>query len=106
VFQADLAVNVPHFAVKHGAERMLAAMSCGATILRPTYFIDNEAMVKDVILQHGVYSKPIGGRGLAMVDARDLAAIELVRRETSPNKLPNEILPVRSGRKIIMNERR
>jgi hypothetical protein len=29
-------------------------MDFGATILRPTYFIDNEAMVKDVILQHGV----------------------------------------------------
>src|SRR6478735_7047912 len=55
VFDADCAVNVPHFAVKSGAERMLEAMNFGATILRPTYFIDNEAMVKDVILQHGVY---------------------------------------------------
>ena len=54
VFDADRAVNVPHFAVKSGAERMLEAMGFGATILRPTYFIDNEAMVKDVILQHGV----------------------------------------------------
>ena len=95
VFQADLAVNVPHFAVKHGAERMLEAMGFGATILRPTYFIDNEAMVKDVILQHGVYPMPIGGRGLAMVDARDIAevaAIELVRRHDAPGKLPIETI--------------
>ena len=95
VFGADEAVNVPHFAVKSGAERMLAAMEFGATILRPTYFIDNEAMVKDVILQHGVYPMPIGGKGLAMVDARDIAeiaAIELIRRDRAPGKLPLETI--------------
>lgn len=95
VFQADHAVNVPHFAVKSGAERMLEAMGFGATILRPTYFIDNEAMVKDVIVQHGVYPMPIGGKGLAMVDARDIAevaAIELVRRDTAEGKLPIETI--------------
>ncbi|RZL72548.1 MAG: NAD-dependent epimerase/dehydratase family protein, partial [Sphingomonas sp.] len=97
VFQADLAVNVPHFAVKYGAERMLEAMGFGATILRPTYFIDNEVMVKDVILQHGVYPMPIGGKGVAMVDARDIAevaAIELVRRHDAPGKLPIETINV------------
>jgi len=95
VFGADEAVNVPHFAVKRGAERMLEAMSFGATILRPTYFIDNEVMVKDVIFQHGVYPMPIGGKGLAMVDARDIgevAAIELIRRNTAPDLLPIETI--------------
>jgi uncharacterized protein YbjT (DUF2867 family) len=52
VFRADRAVNVPHFAVKSAAERMLEHMGFGATILRPTYFIDNEARVKDAILEH------------------------------------------------------
>lgn len=97
VFDADRAVNVPHFAVKSGAERMLEAMNFGATILRPTYFIDNEAMVKDVILQHGVYPMPIGGKGVAMVDARDIAevaAIELIRRDRAPDKLPIETINV------------
>ncbi|MFS0772946.1 SDR family oxidoreductase [Sphingomonas sp. 1P08PE] len=97
VFDADRAVNVPHFAVKSGAERMLEAMGFGATILRPTYFIDNEAMVKDVILQHGVYPMPIGGKGVAMVDARDIAevaAIELIRRDRAPDKLPIETINV------------
>ena len=97
VFDAGRAVNVPHFAVKSGAERMLEAMNFGATILRPTYFIDNEAMVKDVILQHGVYPMPIGGKGVAMVDARDIAeiaAIELIRRDRAPDKLPIETINV------------
>ncbi len=95
VIHADRFVNVPHFAVKSGAERMLEQMGFSATILRPTYFIDNEVMIKDVILNHGVYPMPIGGKGIAMVDARDIAevaAIELIRREQAPGKLPIEII--------------
>jgi uncharacterized protein YbjT (DUF2867 family) len=97
VFDADRAVNVPHFAVKFGAERMLEQMGFGATILRPTYFIDNEVMVKDVIAQHGVYPMPIGGKGVAMVDARDIAevaAIELIRREDASGTLPTQTINV------------
>jgi uncharacterized protein YbjT (DUF2867 family) len=97
VFGADRAVNVPHFAVKSGAERMLAEMGFGATILRPTYFIDNEAMVKDAILHHGVYPMPIGGKGVAMVDAHDIAevaAIELIRRDQAAEPLPSETINV------------
>lgn len=92
VLHADRFVNVPHFAVKSGAERMIEAMGFSATILRPSYFIDNEHMVRDVIVEHGVYPMPIGGKGIAMVDARDIAevaAIELVRRAKAPGKLPN-----------------
>lgn len=95
VFDADRAVNVPHFAVKSGAERMLKAMDFSATILRPSYFIDNEVMIKDVVLDHGVYPMPIGNKGVAMVDARDIAAvaaIELIRRDEAPAKLPIETI--------------
>lgn len=95
VLGADSAVNVPHFAVKFGAERMLAAMGFGATILRPSYFIDNEAMLKDVILQHGIYPMPLGGKGVAMVDARDIAevaALGLIRRDQAPGRLPSTTL--------------
>src|ERR1700730_9124360 len=91
VIHADRFVNVPHFAVKSGAERMLEAMGFSATILRPSYFIDNELMIKDVIIKHGLYPMPIGNKGVAMVDARDIAevaAIELIRREQAPGKLP------------------
>ncbi|CAN7473258.1 NmrA family NAD(P)-binding protein [Rhizobium sp. LjRoot98] len=95
VFDADRAVNVPHFAVKYGTERMLEAMGFSATILRPAYFIDNEVMIKDVILNYGVYPMPIGSKGVAMVDARDIAevaAIELVRRDRATEKLPSETI--------------
>lgn len=95
VIHAERFVNVPHFAVKSGAERMIQQMGFSATILRPAYFIDNELMIKDVILEHGVYPMPIGGRGVAMVDARDIAevaAIELVRRDQASGKLPLDIV--------------
>jgi len=95
VIHADRFVNVPHFAVKSGAERMIRQMGFSATILRPAYFIDNELTIKDVVLNHGVYPMPIGGRGLAMIDARDIAeiaAIELIRRDQAPDKPPIETL--------------
>ena len=95
VIHSDHFVNVPHFAVKSGAERMIERMGFSATILRPAYFIDNELMIKDVILNHGVYPMPIGSKGVAMVDARDIAevaAIELIRRDRAPGKLPIEAI--------------
>jgi len=107
VFDADRAVNVPHFAVKSGAERMLKAMDFSATILRPTYFIDNEVMIKDVVLNHGVYPMPIGPKGIAMVDARDIAevaAIELIRRDQAPGKLPLETINVVGPDTLTGNE--
>ncbi|MBX5155714.1 MULTISPECIES: NmrA/HSCARG family protein [unclassified Rhizobium] len=95
VIHSERFVNVPHFAVKSGAERMIEAMGFSATILRPAYFIDNELMIKDVIFNHGVYPMPIGSKGVAMVDTRDIAevaAIELIRRDRAPGKLPVETI--------------
>lgn len=95
VIHADRFVNVPHFAVKSGAERMIEQMGFSATILRASYFIDNEHMIKDVIFDHGVYPMPIGGKGIAMVDTRDIAevaAIELVRRAQPRGALPVETI--------------
>lgn len=95
VIHVERFVNVPHFAVKSGAERMIEQMGFSATILRPSYFIDNDLMIKDVIINHGVYSMPIGSKGVAMVDARDIAevaAIELIRRDQAPGKLPTETI--------------
>ena len=91
VIHSDLYVNVPHFAGKFGVERMIEQMGFGATILRPAYYMSNDLTIKDVVLQHGVYPMPIGAKGLAMVDGRDLgeiAAIELIRREQADGPLP------------------
>lgn len=95
VIHSDVYVNVPHFAGKFGVERMLHQMGFNATILRPAYFMDNDLTIKDVVFQYGVYPMPIGSKGLAMIDARDIgeiAALELIRRESSPRPLPTEVI--------------
>ena len=91
VIHADRYVNVPHFAGKFAVERMIETMAMGATILRPAYFMNNDLTIKDVVTGYGVYPMPIGSKGLAMIDARDIgeiAAIALVRRERSAVPLP------------------
>ncbi len=83
VIHSDRYVNVPHFAGKFGVERMLEQMGFAATILRPAYFMNNELTIKDAVTAYGAYPMPIGGKGLAMVDPRDLgeiAAIALIHR--------------------------
>ena len=91
VIHSDRYLNVPHFAGKFGVERMIEQMGLNATILRPAYYMDNEITIKDVVTGYGIYPMPIGAKGLAMIDARDvgeIAAIELLRRERSATPLP------------------
>jgi uncharacterized protein YbjT (DUF2867 family) len=91
VIHCDRYSNVPHFAGKFAVERMIEQLGLNATILRPAYFIDNDLTIKDVITSYGIYPMPIGSKGLAMIDTRDvgeIAAIELLRRENAAGPLP------------------
>ena len=93
VIHSDVYLNVPHFAGKFGVERMIEALGFSATILRPAYFIDDDATITDVVRNYGVYPMPIGSKGLAMIDVRDIgeiAAIELLRRDGAAGPLPLE----------------
>ncbi|MDQ0996062.1 uncharacterized protein YbjT (DUF2867 family) [Phyllobacterium ifriqiyense] len=93
VIHSDIYVNVPHFAGKFGVERMIEQMGMNATILRPAYFIQNDLTIRDVITDYGIYPMPVGDKGLAMIDVRDIAeiaAIELLRREQAPQALPTD----------------
>ena len=90
VIHADKFTNVPHFTGKHTVERMIESLDIPATILRPAYFMQNEAMVQKTIEDYGVYPMPIGAAGVAMIDARDIADIavaELLRRDRAPAAL-------------------
>jgi uncharacterized protein YbjT (DUF2867 family) len=94
VIHSDRYVNVPHFAGKFAVERMIEQMGLNATILRPAYFMNNDLTIKDVVTGYGVYPMPIGSRGLALIDARDIgeiAAIELLRREQAAPLPPDRI---------------
>lgn len=95
VLHSDLYTNVPHFTGKHTVERMIEHFDLPATILRPAYFIQNDAGLKAAVADHGVYPMPVGGVGLSMVDTRDIAevaALELLRRDQAPGPLPRETI--------------
>lgn len=94
VTRSDVFADVPHFASKHAVERMMAQRGIGATVLRPSYFIQNDIGQKEAMLGGGVYVSPIGDKGVSMVDTDDIAEAavrELLRREKSAAPLPTEV---------------
>jgi uncharacterized protein YbjT (DUF2867 family) len=97
VFHSENYTNVPHFIGKYAVERMIAQFEMHATILRPAYFMQNDAKLKNAILQRSIYPMPIGNVGISMIDTRDLAevaALILLRREQATGLLPRETVEV------------
>ncbi|MGD0391674.1 MAG: NmrA family NAD(P)-binding protein [Acidimicrobiales bacterium] len=79
-------VNVAHLNAKFAAERMIEQADLPATILRPTYFAQNDTGLKGALVGGGIYPIALGQHGVSIVDARDVAdadaaVIELLRRE-------------------------
>jgi uncharacterized protein YbjT (DUF2867 family) len=73
VYQADRFPDVPHFIGKHTVERSLQAFDTPFTILRPGYFLQNDAQLKAPLTGAGLYPTPIGTAGIAAVDVQDIA---------------------------------
>lgn len=95
VLNGEQFADVPHFIVKHTIERAIEQLDLPVTVLRPSYFMQNDAGLKDVITGHGVYPMPLGGVGVSMVDIRDIAdiaAASLLRRDRASGALPREII--------------
>jgi Predicted nucleoside-diphosphate-sugar epimerases len=91
VFECDRHADVPHFACKVAAERMIEQCGLPASILRPTFFMQNDLRQKVSIMDHGCYGMPLGNKGIAAIDTRDLAEVaarELLRRHSSKTELP------------------
>jgi uncharacterized protein YbjT (DUF2867 family) len=93
VYECEKHPRVPHFACKVAAERLIESCGMPATILRPTVFMQNDLQLRQPLLEQGVYPSPIGQKGVALVDVRDIAELacsELMRRERSSEPLPLE----------------
>lgn len=73
VFKVDQFRDVPHFASKLAVENALREFGVPYTILRPGYYIQNDANLKDALMGTGVYPMPIGTAGIAAADVRDIA---------------------------------
>jgi uncharacterized protein YbjT (DUF2867 family) len=95
VTRSDQYTDVPHFTAKYAVERMIETLELPATILRPTYFIQNDLMLKGVLQGPGIYPSPVGEKGVSMVDIDDIAdaaVIELIRRERAAGPLPLKLV--------------
>ncbi len=59
--------------LKLAVESALREFGVPYTILRPGYYIQNDANLKDALIGPGVYPMPIGTAGIAAADTRDIA---------------------------------
>ena len=73
VFRVERFKDVPHFASKLAIESALREFEVPFTIIRPNYFIQNDASLKDALMKAGVYPAPLGNVGISVVDIRDIA---------------------------------
>lgn len=73
VFQAEKFRDVPHFASKVAIESALRQFDLPYTVLRPNYFFQNDATLKEPLMGAGVYPQPLGTPGISAVDVRDIA---------------------------------
>jgi uncharacterized protein YbjT (DUF2867 family) len=73
VFRVEHFKDVPHFASKLAIESALREFEVPFTILRPNYFSQNDASLKDPLTKAGIYPVPLGDVGVSAVDVRDIA---------------------------------
>jgi uncharacterized protein YbjT (DUF2867 family) len=65
--------RIPHFASKIPIEQAIKDSGIAYTILRPNNFFQNDLMLREAIVEYGVYPQPIGSAGSNRVDVRDIA---------------------------------
>jgi uncharacterized protein YbjT (DUF2867 family) len=73
VFRVEHFRDVPHFASKLAIESALREFDVPFTVIRPNYFFQNDASLKDPLTKAGVYPTPLGTAGISAVDIRDIA---------------------------------
>jgi uncharacterized protein YbjT (DUF2867 family) len=73
VFRVEHFRDVPHFASKLAIESALREFDVPFTVIRPNYFFQNDASLKDPLTKAGIYPMPLGTVGISAVDIRDIA---------------------------------
>jgi uncharacterized protein YbjT (DUF2867 family) len=73
VFRAEHFKDVPHFVSKIAVESAMREFDLPFTIIRPNYFMQNDAALKEVLQGPGIYPIPLGPTGISAVDVRDIA---------------------------------
>jgi uncharacterized protein YbjT (DUF2867 family) len=73
VYRVEHFRDVPHFASKLAIESALREFDVPFTVIRPNYFFQNDASLKDPLTKAGIYPMPLGTVGISAVDIRDIA---------------------------------
>jgi len=73
VFRVEHFKDVPHFASKLAIENAMREFDVPLTVIRPNYFFQNDASLKDPLTMAGIYPMPLGRVGISAVDIRDIA---------------------------------
>lgn len=66
-------LHIPFFRSKVAIENAIRDSGMEWTLLQPNSFFQNDRFLRDAVVGHGVYPLPIGRRGIARVDVRDIA---------------------------------
>jgi uncharacterized protein YbjT (DUF2867 family) len=78
VFRVEHFKDVPHFASKLAIENAVREFDIPFTIIRPNYFNQNDATLKDALTKAGIYPMPLGQMGISAVDIRDIAEVTAI----------------------------
>ena len=78
VFRVEHFKDVPHFASKLAIESAIQEFDVPFTIIRPNYFMQNDASLKEPLTKAGIYPMPIGPVGISAVDIRDIAEVAAI----------------------------
>jgi uncharacterized protein YbjT (DUF2867 family) len=73
VFRVEHFKDVPHFASKLAIENAMREFDVPFTVIRPNYFFQNDASLKDPLTKAGIYPMPLGRVGISAVDIKDIA---------------------------------
>ena len=78
VFRVEHFKDVPHFASKLAIESAIQEFDVPFTIIRPNYFMQNDASLKEPLTKAGIYPTPLGPVGISAVDIRDIAEVAAI----------------------------
>src|ERR1700691_2602034 len=78
VFRVEHFKDVPHFASKFAIESAMREFDVPFTIIRPNYFMQNDASLKEPLTKAGIYPMPLGPIGISAVDIRDIAEVAAI----------------------------
>jgi uncharacterized protein YbjT (DUF2867 family) len=73
IHQVETCPEAPHFRSKIEIEGAIRGTGIPFTIVRPNNFFQNDLLLREAILGHGVYPQPLGSKGCSRVHTDDIA---------------------------------